>query len=185
MQPNMEQPKQYTPEEIAQLEKSRTISDAELLEDGAEYTVSKDGEKRLHFTADQYLRDIDIENIKNFDQLSQILEEALKEKGVRDNKGYSKNRLRPAGSPWEFIDFKLSREIGRFSDEYPIIGISWLGKTEDDRKIKEILENDKKRFYKVDCGDGCCTSFVLRRDYWGDDKGRNIIEEIKQNNVKV
>lgn len=41
----MEQPKQYTPEEIAQLEKSRTISDAELLEGGAEYKINEKGEK--------------------------------------------------------------------------------------------------------------------------------------------
>ena len=45
MEPKIEQPKQYTPEEIAQLEKSRTISDAELLKGGAEYVVDEKGEK--------------------------------------------------------------------------------------------------------------------------------------------
>lgn len=45
MEPKMEHPKQYTPEEIAQLEKSRTISDAELLKGGAEYLVDEKGEK--------------------------------------------------------------------------------------------------------------------------------------------
>jgi len=45
MEPNMEQPKQYTPEEIVQLEKSRTISDAELLSRGAEYSINEKGEK--------------------------------------------------------------------------------------------------------------------------------------------
>lgn len=45
MEPKIEQPKQYTPEEIAQLEKSRTISDAELLKGGAEYSVNEKGEK--------------------------------------------------------------------------------------------------------------------------------------------
>lgn len=39
----MEQSKQYTPEEIAGLEKSRTISDAELLKGGAEYVVDEKG----------------------------------------------------------------------------------------------------------------------------------------------
>lgn len=49
----MEQPKQYTPEEIAEFEKSRTISDAELLKGGAEYAVNEDGEKRLVSTKKQ------------------------------------------------------------------------------------------------------------------------------------
>ena len=45
MEPKFEQPKQYTPEEIAGLEKSRTISDAELLKGGAQYSVNEKGEK--------------------------------------------------------------------------------------------------------------------------------------------
>ncbi|KKU81895.1 MAG: hypothetical protein UY07_C0007G0049 [Parcubacteria group bacterium GW2011_GWA1_47_8] len=44
MEPKFE-PKQYTSEEIANLEKSRTISDAELLKGGAEYSVDEKGEK--------------------------------------------------------------------------------------------------------------------------------------------
>lgn len=44
MEPN-EQQKHYTPEEVAELEKSRTISDAELLKDGAEYVVGYGREK--------------------------------------------------------------------------------------------------------------------------------------------
>ncbi len=50
---NPEKPKQYTPEEIAEMEKSRTISDAELLKGGAEYIVSEEGEKVLHATEEQ------------------------------------------------------------------------------------------------------------------------------------
>lgn len=46
-------PKQLTPEEAAALEKSRTISDAELLKGGAEYVVSEDGGKRLVATEQQ------------------------------------------------------------------------------------------------------------------------------------
>ncbi len=42
---SIEEPEEYTPEEIVELEKSRTISDAELLKDGAEYEVSEEGEK--------------------------------------------------------------------------------------------------------------------------------------------
>src|SRR3989344_5223073 len=50
---NPEKPNQPTPEEIAEMEKSRTISDAELLEDGAEYVVDEEGEKILHTTDEQ------------------------------------------------------------------------------------------------------------------------------------
>lgn len=45
MEPKFEQPKQYTPEEIAEIEKSRTVSDAELLKEGAEYEINEKGEK--------------------------------------------------------------------------------------------------------------------------------------------
>jgi hypothetical protein len=42
-----------TPEEQAKLEKSRALSDAELLKGGAEYVVDENGEKRLEVTKDQ------------------------------------------------------------------------------------------------------------------------------------
>lgn len=42
-----------TPEEMAQLEKSRTISDANLLKDGAEYEFNEKGEKVLKITETQ------------------------------------------------------------------------------------------------------------------------------------
>lgn len=45
MEPKFE-PKQHTPEEIAALEKSRTVSDVELLKGGAEYVVGEEGEKK-------------------------------------------------------------------------------------------------------------------------------------------
>ena len=49
----MEGEKQYTPEEIAKLEKSRTISDADLLRGGAEYKVDEGGDKQLFLSEDQ------------------------------------------------------------------------------------------------------------------------------------
>ncbi|GEM_PF-6431587 len=39
--------KKNSQEKIAEIEKSRTISDAELLESGAEYKIGKNGEKRM------------------------------------------------------------------------------------------------------------------------------------------
>lgn len=53
MKPKFEQPKQYTPEQIAEMEKSRTISDAELLGGGAEYVVDEKGEKSMETTVEQ------------------------------------------------------------------------------------------------------------------------------------
>lgn len=41
------EPKMPTPEEMAAIYKKRTLSDAELLKNGAEYSVDKDGNARL------------------------------------------------------------------------------------------------------------------------------------------
>lgn len=46
MPPKMEQPKQYTPEEIAELEKSRTASDKALGDGGADFVFNESGEKK-------------------------------------------------------------------------------------------------------------------------------------------
>jgi len=48
-----ESPKKYTPEEIADLEKSRTISDAELLKGGAKYEIDEQEDRHLRATAEQ------------------------------------------------------------------------------------------------------------------------------------
>ena len=50
----MEGPKQKTSEEIVEIEKSRTISDAELLRDGAEYVINEGGGKHLRITDEQF-----------------------------------------------------------------------------------------------------------------------------------
>ena len=60
---NPEQPKQYTPKEIAEMEKSRTSTDTELLKGGAEYVVDEEGEKRLKMTSGQLEQ---LENIERF-----------------------------------------------------------------------------------------------------------------------
>jgi hypothetical protein len=43
-----------TPEQIAEIEKSRTISDARMLEEGARYVVDATGNKRLDPTSEQF-----------------------------------------------------------------------------------------------------------------------------------
>jgi hypothetical protein len=50
----MGEPKMPTPEEIAKIEKNRTISDAELLKEGAEWEIDDSGEKKaLNITKKQ------------------------------------------------------------------------------------------------------------------------------------
>lgn len=61
----MEQPKEYTQEEIAQLEKSRTISDAELLKGGAEYAVDENSEKENLLATEKQKENIPENIIRN------------------------------------------------------------------------------------------------------------------------
>jgi hypothetical protein len=48
-----EQPTQTSPEEIAELEKSRAIAEGKLLEGGAEYVIDSEGKKILITTEEQ------------------------------------------------------------------------------------------------------------------------------------
>lgn len=50
-----EKPKEYTTDEISELERKRTISEGQLLEEGAEYKVNDKGEKILIPTRKQYI----------------------------------------------------------------------------------------------------------------------------------
>lgn len=77
MQPKTEQPKQYTLEEIAELEKSRTISDAELLK-GGRYSFNEEGEKILNPTKEQ------------IEKIHKKLEADLKEGGIEQNQENAK-----------------------------------------------------------------------------------------------
>ena len=48
-----EQPSTPSPEEMAEIKKERTLSEAELLEGGAEYKVDEEGKERLEVTDEQ------------------------------------------------------------------------------------------------------------------------------------
>lgn len=76
MEPKFE-PKQYTPEEIAQLEKSRTISDAELLKGGAEYSINEKGEKENLLATDEQKYEVN----GNQGRLERLLS-MIKESGI-------------------------------------------------------------------------------------------------------
>ena len=45
--------KKYSPEEMAQIERDRTLSDAERLKEGAKYKINETGNKRLDLTNEQ------------------------------------------------------------------------------------------------------------------------------------
>lgn len=53
---NFETPKMPSPEEMAEIEKARTLFDAELLKDGAEYKFDEIGQKNLELTEEQIER---------------------------------------------------------------------------------------------------------------------------------
>ena len=50
---NLEKPEQPTPEKRAEVEATRTLSDAELIKSGAQYVFDKDNDGRLEVTGDQ------------------------------------------------------------------------------------------------------------------------------------
>ena len=50
---SLEKPSMPSPEEQAKIEKERTLSDADFLQEGAEYKIDEKGGKRLEITAEQ------------------------------------------------------------------------------------------------------------------------------------
>ncbi len=78
-------PKQYTNEEIAALEKTRTISDAELLKGGANYVINERGEKELvlNKNRDQAFSLSINEQLKIHNEFSNRVEMIIKESNIR------------------------------------------------------------------------------------------------------
>ncbi len=77
------EPKMPTPEEMADTQKQRTLSDAELIKDGAEYKFNKKGKSTLEFTEEQR-KDAEREMNKSIDvkdksELIQELKDLKKE----------------------------------------------------------------------------------------------------------
>ncbi|MDO8429898.1 MAG: DUF4116 domain-containing protein [bacterium] len=75
--------KQYTPTEMAKLEKDRTLSDAEFLKEGAEYKVREGGKKELELTEDQ------IERIRGTEDRESVL------RFIKEGKGISLRYISP------------------------------------------------------------------------------------------
>lgn len=106
----MEQPKQYTPEEIAELEKSRTISDANLLEDNkAGYVINEKEEKEnLLVTEEQKSEirgDFESEEVRKEISRYRSVIEGHKEEIQKELSGFMERnsswmRMRIAFQPW-------------------------------------------------------------------------------------
>lgn len=76
---------QLSAEEQAGIEKKRTLSDAKLLKDGAEYMIDDEGEKELHVTEDQReevekTMELDLESKAIMEEQEVLLEDLSAEK---------------------------------------------------------------------------------------------------------
>lgn len=71
---DMENPKQYTPEEIVKLEKSRARTETKLIRKGAEYVVDENGRRMLNVSDEQIL---EIKGEKKAEEELQSLEKEL------------------------------------------------------------------------------------------------------------
>lgn len=78
-----EKAQKYSPEQIAELEKSRTISDAELLKGGAKYVVDKEMRKRLELDKVEYLRSDDAKSVEENERSPIRKQQELNEKIIR------------------------------------------------------------------------------------------------------
>lgn len=124
-----------SPEEQAELEKSRTISDADLLKGGAEYKVDESGEKRLEVTKDQ----IDSLEKINMKEISECLKDISALLMSRDSRGYS--ILFGRDSAMKFRDMAVNLENNgvsnaefstEFYDEVHKMGTEATGRLVDD-----------------------------------------------------
>lgn len=109
----------YTPEQIARLEKSRTISDAELLKGGAEYMVDEEGNKVLK-VAD---KDIDSINSKHESEIEverqRLLYEYVQQEGIKHGDKVKIKFLPDKVSElgWSYISPELMRHGIKTGDE--------------------------------------------------------------------
>jgi hypothetical protein len=76
---SQEAPKEYSPEEIAEIEKNRTLSDAGLLTRGAEYIINEKNEKELELTKKQIER-LKFPDLKEIEPTKELLERFPKSK---------------------------------------------------------------------------------------------------------
>lgn len=110
---------------IAELEKSRTLSDAELLKGGAEYVVNENGEKELDLTHSEYFNRYPAllgckSQMEHVDRVEAILEEINKDRPKREMEirrairgaeiGYRIFYLNKDGSVGESLALRLSVE---------------------------------------------------------------------------
>ena len=116
---NMGEPKMPTPKEMAEIQKQRTLSDAKLIDEGAEYRIDESGNSRLEITKKQGAE------IKKEMNDKKEIEENIKNYGpFEDGSKLCSDELAPAlgaGDPGEwyhFIEDKAGREVINEKNKY-------------------------------------------------------------------
>ena len=140
MEPKMEQPKQYTPEELAEIEMSRTKSDASLGDGGAKYKFNEKGEKEnLLVTGEQI-------NVKHGE--FEKIEESKKEGQARqERKAYFYNTVSKYVGR-DIVDLLSKNEQFLKTPEKARFGGSTNVTDTFAPEIQEILENLRYEYVK-------------------------------------
>lgn len=104
---NPEKPNQPTPDEIAEIEKSRTISDAELLKGGAEYVVNEKGEKENMLMAQEQEFDHEFEAERN---RRRLIHENIQRQGLKSRDKVKVKLVLPEGTYNHYGRFISAKE---------------------------------------------------------------------------
>jgi len=155
---SIENPKKPTPEEIAEIEKSRTLSDAELLKGGAKYDVDEEtGDTRIKTTEEQ------IEEIKQDHNREEMRIEFAKLPNMTEDE-HIKKQIDERNKISELIRLHLLRvpDMYNILPERAKIAIKRAPGEEDTmmlialrfqitEDLKEMIENkkDRKEFLKL------------------------------------
>jgi len=129
-----ESPKMLSPEEMAEIEKERTLSDAELLKEGAEYKFDESGQKRFELTEEQVER------------ARKEMEQELKKKEGMEEVNYIETEK---GSVYRYLpDGRTQRykkvEGKHYEPQDAMVFIpdwAWVSKNAPDDVLKKLGEN--------------------------------------------
>lgn len=142
-------PRMSSPEEIKQIEKKRALSDAELIKDGAEWSINDKGEKILEITTEQQekLAEKEAEDKKareEHEQHKKEMEEKEKEvkeeieKKFRDALESLYNKIQPIKEPDN--EFPSGDKLRDLIEEIPLFAQMQEG---GKRMFVKSLESDK------------------------------------------
>jgi hypothetical protein len=143
-----EQPSMPSPEEMAKTEKERTLSDAELLKEGAEYKFNEGGEKSLNVTDEQ------VEAAREEMERSKALEKEQKmselRKGLDLSSVWVKRSSGKMESGWTVlqIDFEsgsaqltgLDEDGSTINKKVPLENLEQWNRVAEKKQLRERLE---------------------------------------------